>query len=62
LASWLCTQILLERSDKIGNSRQPVEIDLTGRPRQSILRVARQAMTIAVTKKRQGFQRELRVE
>lgn len=33
-----------------------------GRPRQSILHVARQAMKIAVAEKRPGFQRELRVE
>jgi hypothetical protein len=62
LASWLCPEILPDRSDKIGNSWQPIEIGLTGCPRQSILHVARQAMKIAVTEKRQGFQRELRVE
>ena len=62
MASWRPPEILPERSDKIPNPRQPIEIDLASCPRQSILHVAWQAMEIAVTEKRQGFQRELRVE
>jgi hypothetical protein len=62
LASWLCAEIPLERSYEIGNSWQPIEIDLSRCPRQSILHVARQAIKIAVAENRQRFERDLRVE